>query len=207
MPTNLPRQQCWRKKLWCRALGCGSIQGVFPRMFNGAHTVQDSDVEARVRYREEEASNSVATGTFDTCYYVSSVQFGALHSLRRASCLRSMGCRRKVGSAAEHGFDTTVMIKQSIKQSGSELRGSIRSQSKHIGSQPILRGDLDGRLNGDQLTFNAYWSGGDSVAVYTGTIGPTGRIEGTTHDKLNPGNRAAWHSSIRMNCLSIWGRR
>lgn len=105
-----------------------------------------------------------------------------------------------------NNFATTVLIKQSIKQSGSELVGKAQSRSNHIGSNPTLQGDLDGRLNGDQLTFNVYW-GGDSVGVYSGTIGPTGRIEGTTHDKRNPGNRAAWYSSIRMNCLSIWGRR
>lgn len=105
-----------------------------------------------------------------------------------------------------NNFYATLMINQSIKPSGSELRGSVRSRSEHIGSQPTLRGDLDGSLNGDRLTFKVYW-GGNSVGVYTGTIGPTGRIEGTTYDKRNPGNRAAWYSTIRMNCLSVWGRR
>lgn len=97
-----------------------------------------------------------------------------------------------------NGFNTTVVI----TPSGSELRGRAQTQSsKFKSTQPIIAGTLDGRINGNRLTFTVYWNN-NSVGVYTGIIAPTGKIEGTTYDKWHSGNRAAWYSLGRMKCRS-----
>ncbi len=59
---------------------------------------------------------------------------------------------------------------------------------------------VDGTINGDSVEFNAYWSN-DSIGIYSGRIGPQGRIEGVTYDKRNPQTRADWYSSRTMPCL------
>lgn len=59
---------------------------------------------------------------------------------------------------------------------------------------------IDGTINGDSVEFNAYWSN-DTIGVYSGRIGPQGRIEGVTYDKRHPQTRADWYSSRTMPCL------
>lgn len=86
-----------------------------------------------------------------------------------------------------------------IQQSGSLLSGSA-SQGGGEGLPKPARG-LDGHIQGAAVEFTVYWHH-NSIGVYSGTIGPTGRIEGTTFDKLSPNNRASWFSSRQMNCLA-----
>lgn len=90
----------------------------------------------------------------------------------------------------------------SIVQTGTQLVGNgsytTRATSSRFGSKES--GQLDGTLRGNAVNFSIFWSS-SSVGAYTGTIGPTGRIEGSTFDKRNPASRAAWHSSARMKCV------
>ena len=46
-----------------------------------------------------------------------------------------------------------------------------------------------------------FWIDG-TVGAYSGIICPTGRVEGTTYDKRNPGSKARWHSIDRLPCLA-----
>ena len=62
-------------------------------------------------------------------------------------------------------------------------------------------GSLDGTVRGDRFDVQIYWGNGP-VGVYNGTIGPQGRIEGTTYDKQRPSNKVAWWSARTMKCVS-----
>jgi hypothetical protein len=60
---------------------------------------------------------------------------------------------------------------------------------------------VDGTINGDSVEFTAYWSN-DTIGVYSGKIGPQGRIEGTTYDRRHPQTNANWYSDRTVRCLS-----
>ena len=64
-----------------------------------------------------------------------------------------------------------------------------------------VRGSVDGTLKGDSFEVTAYWDNG-TTGVYTGKIGPQGRIEGTAYDKLHPQTRADWYSDHTARCAS-----
>lgn len=82
-----------------------------------------------------------------------------------------------------------------MMQKGTELRGDATA-----GGWNRAHGPIDGVVDGDRITFTIDWSGG-AVGVYSGRIDPTGRIEGTTHDRRS-GARASWYSHGTMNCLA-----
>lgn len=92
----------------------------------------------------------------------------------------------------------SFVIDFELQQTGTNLQGvgEIYVDSWHEDGGPV-----DGSLKGDSFELTGYWTGG-SVGVYRGTIGATGRIEGWTHDKRDPGSSAAWYSDSRMNCLT-----
>ena len=48
-----------------------------------------------------------------------------------------------------------------------------------VGADAISRkGDVDGSTRGNSFTAKVYWDGNHKIGVYTGTISPTGKIEG-----------------------------
>lgn len=97
-----------------------------------------------------------------------------------------------------NGFATNV----ALRQNGANVIGNAnyrtRATSGRMGASES--GEVDGTIKGNAINLSIYW-GIDKVGVYFGSVGPTGRIEGTTYDKRYPTRRAAWHSSARMKCL------
>lgn len=67
------------------------------------------------------------------------------------------------------------------------------------GDTSIHYGDVDGTVIGDNYTVHVYWDT-HNVGVYTGTISPGGRIEGTAYDKAHPATTVQWYSKINMAC-------
>ena len=63
-----------------------------------------------------------------------------------------------------------------------------------------VRGSVDGSVSGNSIEINAYWNNG-TIGVYTGTIGPQGRVQGTTFDKMHPQTVAGWYSNRTASCL------
>jgi hypothetical protein len=92
----------------------------------------------------------------------------------------------------------SFVIDFELHQAGTSLQGIGEI---YVGSRHADGGPVDGSLKGDTFELTGYWTGG-SVGVYRGAIGATGRIEGWTHDKRNPGSSAPWYSVNRMNCLA-----
>lgn len=100
----------------------------------------------------------------------------------------------------------------SLEESGGNLQGQARwLDATEDTGWPLLpriaghhmstmHGPADGSINGNQLQLTVFWADG-TVGAYSGVIGPTGRIEGTTYDKRNPSIRAQWHSQERIHCL------
>lgn len=85
-----------------------------------------------------------------------------------------------------------------IQQEGNLLQGRGRAESL---SNPGMNGGLDGTINGSSNEITVYWHS-EVVGVYRSTIGPTGRIEGTTFDKRHPKKRAAWYTTNKVSCLA-----
>jgi hypothetical protein len=61
-------------------------------------------------------------------------------------------------------------------------------------------GLLDGNIDGDRFNAQISWNSDRGVDIYTGQIGPNGRIEGETYDRARPNNRATWYSSSPLRC-------
>ena len=87
-----------------------------------------------------------------------------------------------------------------MQQSEGNLQGSASYITDKSLREANGRGPIDGTLSGNLIEFTAYWSSAN-IGNYKGTIGATGRIEGWTKDKTNPGNGARWYSLERMKCL------
>lgn len=99
-----------------------------------------------------------------------------------------------------------------LQQAGSEIHGSGHWARVITYNTFPARGDdyveadasVDGTIKGDTVEFTAYWSN-DTIGVYSGEIGPQGRIQGTTYDKSHPESRANWYSDRTVQCLAGGG--
>ena len=60
---------------------------------------------------------------------------------------------------------------------------------------------VDGTVNGDSFEITAYWNNG-TIGVYSGKIGPQGRVQGTTYDRQHPQTIAAWYSNRTAKCAA-----
>lgn len=95
-----------------------------------------------------------------------------------------------------------------LQQTGTQIQGSGRWAYTITYNTFPARGDdyvetdasVDGTINGDTVEFTAYWSN-NTIGVYSGKIGPQGRIQGTTYDKLHPETKANWYSGRTVKCL------
>jgi uncharacterized protein YkwD len=98
----------------------------------------------------------------------------------------------------------------SLQQTETLLQGKARYSYVHKDKCNIVAcgddiyfvdGSVDGTITGDSLDVTVYWDDG-GVGGYTGRIGPTGRMTGTTVDKNNPSNVATWYSDQPFKCLT-----
>jgi hypothetical protein len=99
-----------------------------------------------------------------------------------------------------------------LQQTGTDLQGSaqwfyqkedggIGVNTSHLAS---VNGSVDGTINGDFFEVTVYWDN-DTTGVYTGKIGPQGRMTGTTADKMNPHSVASFHNDQTFKCLASAG--
>lgn len=98
----------------------------------------------------------------------------------------------------------------SLQQSGSGIQGTAGDTYVHKDACVLVacgddyythQGSVDGSVDGNAIELKSYWDN-NAIGVYSGTIGPQGRIEGTTYDQRNPQVRAEWYSDRTMKCLS-----
>lgn len=68
----------------------------------------------------------------------------------------------------------------------------------------LVHASVDGTAKGNSFDVVAYWDNG-TTGVYTGKIGPQGRIEGSTYDKQHPQTMASWYSNRTATCLTQIG--
>ena len=82
-----------------------------------------------------------------------------------------------------------------------------RAQYNEDDVRIIPTGLVDGTMEGSTLNFTVRWSTiatdiGNSTGVYTGTVGPQGRVTGTTYDRDHPETTATWYTSQVLQCRS-----
>jgi hypothetical protein len=88
-----------------------------------------------------------------------------------------------------------------FQQQGMTLGGTgwyVLGEDKDFG---IARGVLNGRIAGDTIEFTLRWPDG-RVGVYSGSISPLGRLQGSTYPQDNPGERTDWNSDGKAVCLA-----
>ncbi len=62
-----------------------------------------------------------------------------------------------------------------------------------------VSGTVSGTITGDNFHVEVAWSN-NTVGVYDGTFGPSGRIEGTVYGKEAPSKKVTWFSDRNMTC-------
>ena len=84
-------------------------------------------------------------------------------------------------------------------QAGTLLRGP--AQAKDRRGNPVLRGDVEGTLNGADIHFTVTWNS-FSAGIYDGKVDADGLVFGTSYDKYTPTSTATWNTSRRANCVA-----
>ncbi len=62
-----------------------------------------------------------------------------------------------------------------------------------------VRGTVDGTMKDDHFDVIIHWNN-NTTGVYNGTIGPSGRIEGTGYNQATPSIKVNWYSETHMEC-------
>jgi hypothetical protein len=88
-----------------------------------------------------------------------------------------------------------------LTQDGSKLHGTGRHLSGGYTGQWVS-GSVDGAIDGDHLELTVYWNP-DLIGVYSGRVGPQGRLEGSTYDRMNPHSMAGWYSGRAVTCMPV----
>lgn len=133
------------------------------------------------------------------------------YSDRLANCASRAACTRWDMSGSwtfVQSNDTSPIF--SLKQTNTGLQGTATHFYTHKSECKFaFCGDdyykhtasVNGAINGNSIEITAYWSNG-TIGLYTGKIGPEGRIEGATHNKENPQTTARWYSDRTAKCLA-----
>ena len=85
-----------------------------------------------------------------------------------------------------------------LRQNGTVITGTASFVSTDTRSNTI-RGDVDGTVKGDHFAVKIYWRN-NTIGVYNGTIGPSGRLEGTGYEQRSPSTKVIWFSDRPMKC-------
>jgi hypothetical protein len=83
-------------------------------------------------------------------------------------------------------------------QAGTLLRGP--AQAKDRRGNPVLRGDVEGTLQGATIHFTVTWNS-FSAGIYDGKVDGDGLVFGTSYDKYTPTSTATWNTSRRATCV------
>ncbi len=86
-----------------------------------------------------------------------------------------------------------------LQQTGTQIQGQAAGL---VGYKMRNQASVDGTIKGNSFDLNVYWRGG-AIGVYKGEVGPQGRIEGSTYDKMDPSSIANWRSESTVKCLPI----
>lgn len=96
----------------------------------------------------------------------------------------------------------TTAVYLTLSQDRTVITGTAMYYSRNAQKYVVkVNGSLDGTVRGDNFDVQIYWGNGP-VGVYSGKIGPQGRIEGITYDRQKPANKVGWYSGRTMKCVS-----
>ena len=125
------------------------------------------------------------------------IVFAAEPSAAQAAC-----SRWDVSGAWRFFQSNGYVAKFNLQQTATGIQGEARTLTHEGFHSAEQTGSVDGALHGDSFKVTVYWHTG-AIGVYTGTIGPQGRIEGTTYDAALPGSMASWRSDRTAKCADV----
>jgi hypothetical protein len=121
----------------------------------------------------------------------------------RASCSRwDMPARTEI----RQSNDTSFTVETSPVQDGFVGKAYLDSMNESSGHIGRIYGDLEGTVTGSNVRFTIHWGRdfikgiGAARGVYTGTVGPQGRLEGDSYDAAHPQSRASWWAREVLRC-------
>src|SRR4051812_43410987 len=88
-----------------------------------------------------------------------------------------------------------------LRQNGTVITGTANHKIyvKEFEGLANVRGTVDGTVNGDSFAVHIYWTN-HTTGVYDGTIGASGKIEGTGYEQSSRSIKVNWYSLGVMKC-------
>jgi len=124
-----------------------------------------------------------------------------------APAVAQAGCSRwNLGENFTIGQTNSGEVIFYLKQSND---GLLTGTATFFSEAHVRAGPVDGTIRGDAIEFTVHWPARSTgaginyrIGKYSGLIGPTGRMEGTTYDAAHSDSRASWYSVQRFGCLA-----
>lgn len=103
---------------------------------------------------------------------------------------------------------TDVPVVLTSGEGGSSGKATNLYYSERMETTSSVSGVIDGSVQGSNVQFTIHW-GRDiyrhvpsATGIYTGTVGPQGRVTGTGYDEVNPDTKASWFVDEVLQCRS-----
>jgi hypothetical protein len=102
--------------------------------------------------------------------------------------------------------DVRVDVDLTPAEAGFAGRAKYVRYDDYLDASVWVYGDVDGTLEGSDVKFTIRWGHGtgvgNSMGVYSGTVGPQGRMTGMSYDAVHPETTASWWGSEVLKCHS-----
>jgi hypothetical protein len=111
-------------------------------------------------------------------------------------------------TAIKQSNETVISVEISSSQGGFVGKASYYSHFRRA-APFLVNGVLEGRMNGSSVQFTIHWQDDyntgvkNATGVYIGTVGPQGRLEGTSYDVAHPQSRASWWANEALQCRVV----
>ena len=104
--------------------------------------------------------------------------------------------------------ETQVSVELTPGEGGFSGKADNHYYSASMEMASDVYGDLEGSVQGTNVQFTIHWGQdifrhvSNATGVYIGTIGPQGRVTGSSYDEVNPESRATWFFTEVLQCRS-----
>ena len=102
--------------------------------------------------------------------------------------------------------ETSIGLELSPVEGGFAGKAVNIYYSERMDSTGQVVGSVEGQVGGSKVQFTVHWGQDiyrhvpNATGIYTGTVGPQGRMTGFTYDALNPDTKADWYGTEVLTC-------
>ena len=104
--------------------------------------------------------------------------------------------------------ETLILAQFTAGEDGFSGKATNQYWSERMETVGTVDGVLEGAVQGSNVQFTIHWGQDifrkvpNATGIYTGTVGPQGRVTGTSYDQVNPESTATWYFKEVLLCRS-----